>query len=162
MDKIITELKKNKAAGLDYLTAEHLQFSHPIVVSVMCKIFNITMSNGYVPASFGRSYMIPLPKGNAILGKTLIVDDFRGISISPVLLKIFEHCILDRFSSFLATSDNQFGFKKGLSRSHAIYSIRSVIDEYVAGGSTVNVCALDLSNAFDRMNYFALFIKLMK
>ena len=91
-----------------------------------------------------------------------MVDDFRGISISPLLSKIFEHCILDRFSSFLATSDNQFGFKIGLSCSHAIYSIRSVIDEYVAGGFTVNVCALDLSKAFDRMNHFALFIKLMK
>ena len=37
----------------------------------------------------------------------------------------------------------------------------SVIDEYVARGCTINVCALDLSKAFDRMNYFALFIKLM-
>ena len=43
VDKIITELKKNKAAGLDNLTAEHLQFSHYIIVSVMCKIFNIIM-----------------------------------------------------------------------------------------------------------------------
>ena len=44
---------------------------------------------------------------------------------------------------------------------YAIYSIRSVIDEYVAGGSTFHVCALNLSKAFDRMNHFALFIKLM-
>ena len=51
VDKIITELKKNKAAGLDNLTDEHLQFSHPVVVSVMCKLFNIMMSYGYVPAS---------------------------------------------------------------------------------------------------------------
>ena len=87
VDKIITELKKNKAAGLDYLTAEHLQFSHPIVVSVMCKIFNIMMSYGYVPASFGRSYTIPLPNGDAIFGKTLMVDDFRVVSICPVLSK---------------------------------------------------------------------------
>ena len=64
-------------------------------------------------------------------------------------------------SSFLATTDNQFGFKKGLSCSHAIYSIRSVIDEYVDAESTVNVCALDLYKAFDRMNHFALFITLM-
>ena len=119
------------------------------------------MPYGYVPASFGRSCTIPLPKGTAIFGKAHMVDDFKGISVSTVLSKIFEHCILDRFSSFLTTTDNQFGFKKGLSYSHAIYSIRSVIDEYVAGGSTVNVCALDLSKAFDRINHFASFIKLM-
>ena len=75
---LITELKKNKAAGLDYLTAEHLLFSHPIVVSVMCKIFNSIMSYGHVPASFDRSFTIRLPKGNAFLSKTLMVDDFRA------------------------------------------------------------------------------------
>ena len=101
----------------------------------MCKLFNIIMSYGYLPASFGRRYTLPLPKGNIILGQTLMVDDFRDVSISPVLTKIFEHCILDRVSSFLATTDNQFGFKKGLSCSYAICSIRSVTDEYVAGGS---------------------------
>ena len=62
VDKLITELKHNKAAGLDNLTAVYLQFSHPIVVSVMCTRFNIMMSYGYVPARFGRSYTIPLPK----------------------------------------------------------------------------------------------------
>ena len=102
------------------------------------------MSYGYVPASLGRSYTISQSKGNVIFGKTLMDDDdFRGISISPVLSKILEHCIFDRFSSLLATKHNQFGFKKGLSCTHAIYSIRSIIDEYMAGGSTVNVCALD-------------------
>ena len=90
-----------------------------------------------------------------------MVDDFRNISISPVLSKIFKHCILGRFSSFLATTDNQFGFKKGLSCSHATYSIRNVIDEYVSEGSTANVFVLDLSKAFYRTNHFALFIKLM-
>jgi len=29
-------------------------------------------------------------------------------------------------------------------------------------GSTVNICALDLTNAFDKMNHHGLFIKLMK
>ena len=48
-----------------------------------------------------------------------------------------------------------------MSCSHAINSIRSVIYEYVAEVSTVNVCALDLSKAIDTMNHFALFIKLI-
>ena len=63
----------NKADGLDNISAEHLQFSHPDVVSVMCNLFNIMMSYGCVPANFGRSCTIPLPKGNAIWGKTLFL-----------------------------------------------------------------------------------------
>ena len=89
------------------------------------------------------------------------MEDFRGISISHVLSKIFEHCLLDLYATFFTTSDKQFGFKKGLSCSNAIYSIKTVIDEYVACGSTVSLRALDLSKAFDKMNHHALLIKLM-
>ena len=41
VDKIITELNKKKAAGLDNLTGEHLQFSHPIVVSVIVRFLTL-------------------------------------------------------------------------------------------------------------------------
>jgi hypothetical protein len=53
------------------------------------------------------------------------------------------------------------GSKKNLSCRHVIYSVRNVIEKFVSNGSTVNVCALDLSKAFDRMNHYALLIKLM-
>ena len=43
-----------------------------------------------------------------------------------------------------------------------IYCVRNVIEHYISNGSTVNVCSIDLSKAFDRMNHYALFIKLMK
>ena len=62
---------------------------------------------------------------------------------------------------YLTTSDNQFGFKKGMSCGHAIYTLRSAIDYYVNYGSIVNVCSIDLSKALDRMNRHALFLKLM-
>jgi len=94
--------------------------------------------------------------------QALSVQDFRGISISPVVSKIFEHAILIRFADYFTTSDYQFGFKKNLSCSHAIYCVRNVVDRYVNNGSTVNICTVDLSKAFDRMNHFVLFIKLME
>jgi len=55
-----------------------------------------------------------------------------------------------------------FGFKKNSSCSQAIYSMRCTIDHYVSLGSTVNVCAIDISKAFDKMNHHGLFIKLVK
>lgn len=36
-----------------------------------------------------------------------------------------------------------------------------MIDRFVSNGSTVNLCALDMSKAFDRMSHQGLFIKLM-
>jgi len=89
------------------------------------------------------------------------VDDFRGISISPVISEIFEHCILHRFSTYVVASDNQFGFKKAVGCSHTIYIVRYVVDHYISNGSTVNLCALDVSKAVDKMSHHRLFIKLM-
>jgi len=56
--------------------------------------------------------------------KAMTCNDFRAIAISPILCKVFEYCLLDKFSNMLKTSDTQFGFKKGLSCNHAIYSVR--------------------------------------
>ena len=44
--------------------------------------------------------------------------------------------------------------------SSAIYSVR-IVDKFMAGGSTVNLCTIDLSKAIDKMNHHALLIKLM-
>jgi len=37
-----------------------------------------------------------------------------------MISKVFENCIIDKFGSFFVTSDNQFGFKKGLGCNYAI------------------------------------------
>ena len=86
----------------------------------------------------------------------------------PIPPKIFIHRIrlnmqrlLERYCDYFTTNDNQFGFKKEMSCGHAIYTLRSAIDYYVNYGTTVNVCSIDLSKAFYRMNHYALFLKLI-
>ena len=47
----------------------------------------------------------------------------------------------------------------------AAAKLRKVFDyltRATSHGSTVNMCSIDLSKAFDRMNHYALYIKLMK
>ena len=95
------------------------------------------------------------------MSKSLTAADFRGISISPVVLKTFENCILQRYKNFFVTSDSQFGFKKFCGCSHAIYTFRQTVEYFTERGNTVNLCALDLSKAFDKVNHFGLFNKLM-
>jgi len=51
------------------------------------------------------------------------------VYISPVISKVFEHCIFDRYGPFFETSDNQFGFKKNVGCANAIiYVLRSTVD----------------------------------
>ena len=121
------------------------------------------MKAGHVPTNFAKSYTVPILKGHfSAFSKSVNANDFRGIAISPVISKVFEHCSVDRYCMFLVTSDNQFGFKKSVGCSHAVFTLRNVVSYYVSCNSTVNICALDLSKAFDKMNHHALFIKLSK
>jgi len=39
------------------------------------------------------------------VAKSITVNDFRGITISPVISKVFEHCIFDRYGVFFNSSD---------------------------------------------------------
>lgn len=163
LENVIIKMKRGKAAGLDGITTEHLKFCHALLPCVLSSLFNLMLIVSHVPAAFGQSYTVPIPKGNCNLyGKTLSADDFRGIAISPVLSKALEHCILDRYSEYFVTSDNQFGFKRNSSCAKAVYTLRSAVDYYVSFGSTVNMCSIDLSKAFDKMNHHGLLTKLME
>lgn len=159
---LINKMKRGKAAGLDGLTAEHLQHCHPSLPTFLAKLFNLIIETGIVPEKFGLSYTIPLLKGNTgSMAKSLAVSDFRGISISPAISKVFENCILQKYKNFFVTSDNQFGFKKLSGCSHAIYTVRQTVENFTKSGTTVNLCALDLSKAFDKVNHYGLFSKLI-
>jgi hypothetical protein len=147
ISNIIAGLKRGKAAGLDSLTAEHFLHSHPILPCILVKLFNLFMMCKQVPAGFGHSYTVPIPKIKDCRTKAMTCDDFRGIAISSIMSKIFEHCIVERFSKFLETADNQFGFKKSLGCNHAIYTVRRAVDRFTSGSSTANLCAIDLSKA---------------
>jgi hypothetical protein len=68
----------------------------------------------YIPSGFCLSYTVPLPKVKDCRTAAMTWY-FRGIAISSILSKVFEHCISDRFRNYFATNDNQFGCKKNLS-----------------------------------------------
>jgi len=42
----LIEMKRGKAAGLDELTVEHVVHSHPVLIAILAKLFNIIMFAG--------------------------------------------------------------------------------------------------------------------
>ena len=56
----------------------------------------------------------------------------------------------------------QFGFKKNVGCRDAIFTLRTAVDRLLKGGYTANLCSLDLSKAFDKVNHHMLYIKLME
>ena len=160
MDEIIRNLKRGKAAGMDKITCEHLQYSHPIVISCITMLFNLMIKHKYVPLAFGERVIIPIPKGDK-RSCNANVDDYRGITVSCIMSKIFETSLLHYMKNYFYTSDRQYGFKKKVGCSHAIYSVRKTVDFFNNQNSTVNICSLDLSKAFDKINFDMLSLKLI-
>jgi len=95
VDDVIRKLKKGKASGVDNITCEHLQYSHPIVCSCISMLFNLIVTLKYVPAAFGEGIIIPIPKGDGKRNHDKI-ENYRGITISCLFSKIFESCLLSK------------------------------------------------------------------
>ena len=152
--RAIDKIDYNKAPGFDGLTIEHIAFAHPCIVIILTRLFNVLMHTGLVPDDFGVGVTTPIPKfkGNK---KLTTADDYRGITICPIVSKIFEHCIMDSFTD-TGTSERQFGFKKNVGCSNSIHSIRKVINYFNNRKSTVNIGVIDLKKAFDKVNAFGL------
>ena len=104
VDKVVFEsMKRGKSPGLDSVVIEHVLFSHPSVMVHLTRLFNIMIKHGFVPNSFGEGVIVPLLKDKS--GDVCSSDNYRGITLSPVISKIFESCILTKVNPFLTSHD---------------------------------------------------------
>ena len=85
-------------------------------------------------------------------------NNYRPIAIATITL---ESLIIVKCEEFLYTSDNQFGFKSGHSTEFCIYTLQEYIEFYKRRYTTVFVTFLDASKAFDRIDHWRLFTKLI-
>jgi hypothetical protein len=127
---------------------------------LLVELFNLCLCSGYVPNQFGVGYVVPIPKGDA-LKHNKSTDDFRGITICPIISKVFELCLFN-FMSFCSTSVRQFGFKKGCGCNHVVHMIKETVEHFNNKGSTVNIGSIDLRKAFDKVSHHGLLLKLIK
>ena len=153
-------LKKGKSADEDAVSAEHF-FNAPLSLFERLKnLFNMMLRHGFVPKQFCSGFILPIVKDSQ--GNKADSGNYRGITISPIISKIFEHVLKLTFEPHLQTSLHQFGFKKRSSTTHALYCLKQTINYYVNNGSRVFCSFLDASKAFDRLVHAGLFLKLMK
>ena len=73
-----------------------------------------------------------------------------------------ESVLLLKCVEYLSTSDNQFGFKSLHSTDLWIYTLKEFIEYYKTKGTTVYVTFFDASKAFDRIDHWLLFNKILK
>lgn len=151
-------MKKGKSDGYDGLTSDYLLNGTPLLFHYLSLLFTGILKHGYAPNSFCVSTVIPIPKGSN--RNTAEIKDYRGIALSSLLGKLFDHCLISSQQISLRTDDLQFAYKSGASTIQCVSVIQEVINYYINNSSHVVMCMLDASKAFDRVNLFTLFHKL--
>ena len=111
--------------------------------------FTKMVSHGYLPANMLSVQLVPIIKSKS--GLISSQDNYRPIA--SVLSKVLEIIILERIEMFVYTHENQFGFKKQHGTDTCIYVMKEIINRYQRLGSSVYLCFLDASKAFDRINH---------
>ena len=90
------------------------------------------------------------------------LNNCRAIALSSSLSKVLETLLLCKVSTVDVDSDRfQFGFKAGNSTDLCTSVMKNVVDYYTNQGSYVFLCFVDFSKAFDKVNYWKLFHKLL-
>ena len=89
------------------------------------------------------------------------MDNYRPIAITTVFSKVIELLLLHRYSDLLCTTDNQFGFRTEHSTDMCVFALKQVIDFYISNNSPMFICYMDASKAFDRINHWSLFRRLL-
>ena len=150
----------NGGLGWDKIHSNHLKFSSPIFRNLLCKIFNKFLTHKFVPRQMLAGQIKPVVK-NKSFGKT-DSSNYRPIMKSSNFLKIFEYCLLPSINTHIKLNNRQFGFRKNAGCSAALVLAKEIINKYTVGGSNVHCAMVDLSKAFDMINFSILIKKLHK
>jgi hypothetical protein len=107
-------------------------------------------------------YVILVPVIKDKTGKINSKDNYRPIALASILSKIFENVLFNGLETYLLTNDNQYGFKRKHGTDMCIYALKEIVQKYRSLNSTMFLCFLDASKAFDRVNHAKLFEKLVQ
>ena len=131
----------------------------PELVYHLTNLLKLYVSHGLVPYILLLCTLLPLVKDN--LGDITSSDNYRAIASGSLVLKLLDIVILLLEGDKLGCDVMQFGFQAKSSTTMCTWAVNSVIDHFISKGRTVYGCAMDLSKAFDMVEWTELFTSLM-
>ena len=150
----ISKLNSKKSPDEFGLTAEHLKCSGPVFVDNLAKLFNQIFIEKSVPEQFKSGILTPVLKKSK---DPTNLDNYRGITVTPIIGKLFETVLLPRISQHFEQSSLQFGFTKGLSPVMSALIVSEARAEAKTDSSApLFLMTLDAQKAFDVVNHVIL------
>ena len=115
---------------------------------------------GSFPACWRQANVTPIPKGPPPSS----VPNYRKISITSVLSKVFERLVSVRLGRFIEGSavlpTTQFDYGKGLGTCDALLCMSHTVQSALESGQEARIVQIVFSAAFDRVNHLRVLYKL--
>jgi hypothetical protein len=160
----VKDLAMKKAGGFDGLTNEHIKYGGKELYAHLSLLYTLMLATGKVPYQMKKGLMITLLKpGKKIKSQP---DNYRGITLLPVVYKLFEKVTLTRMVQYLKDENFEFpdplqcAYQKLLSSLNATFSIQETIKYNQERGSKMFMCLMDNRKAFDIVWHDGLFVLL--
>ena len=148
VSKLVDKAKKNKAPGLDGIVYDILK--NHVAIRVLTYSFFCFTSN-LVPSVWKKCLIIPIPKVGASVPRTPLGYD--GISLLPVISKLFTAGISSRISTYLdynhILDNEQNGFRPERSCLDHIYTLHTAACTHLNQYQNTYMTFVDFSKTFD-------------
>jgi hypothetical protein len=159
---ILSTINVTKAYGPDNLSPRIIKEAGNTIVSVLTRLFNLSLSKGIFPKLWKRANVLPIFKK----AEQFFATNYRPISLLCILAKVFEKVIFkyvfNYFRDNFMISMWQSGFLPGVSTVTQLIEIYDQFCRAVSHGKDIRVVFLDISKAFDRVWHTGLLHKLRK
>ena len=148
--KQLQDLDESKAAGLDNLCGKD---GETILAKPISQICNLSIKYSIFPPDCKIAKLKPLLKK----GSKTDPQNYRPISLLPLVSKIIEKVIHDQTQRFLDKNDiiyrYQSGFRKFFSTDSCLSYLNNKIATGFESGLYTGMILIDLQKAFDTVNY---------
>ena len=139
IEHCIKTMKLGRSGGSDGLDPEHVCFGGEVLKPWLVKVFNRMIALGHIPPTLNEGLIIRIYKGK---GKHLFVPgSYRGITLSSVVIKLFEVMILHHLSPLLeaiAVPDITLtAYQKGRSCVDTIFATQEALLVHARDGGLV-------------------------
>lgn len=141
----------NRSPGEDKIRAEHLKIAANELAPSLTNIFNEVLQTKVIPESWCSSTIILLHKK----GPKTSLDNYRPVSLLPVIYKIFISIILRRLATKLDENQpiEQAGFRKDFSTIDHLQTINQILEKHKEYNMPLYMCFVDYKKAFDSLEH---------
>ncbi len=149
--------------GLDGLPEWFIRIAAPAFARPITHLFNLSLNFSVVPSQWKACRIAPVPK----TAQPLACQDYRPISITPVLSRLMEKALVRSYlypilssTEYSPSFSDQFAFRPTGSTTSALIYLYRQITSLLQHNEYVNLIALDVSKAFDTVRHYTMMSKL--